>query len=202
MELKVEARTRELQETNLKLEETSRHKSEFLANMSHELRTPMNAIIGFTRLVMRRTKDIIPIRQHENLGKISISANHLLGLINNILDLSKIEAGHVEIVPANFALEPLVDTCLRTVEPMVKSDRMQLVKALESNFPLLFTDEDKLKQILMNLLSNAVKFTEAGSVTVTAEERAIWQQAMRPVWEKFSDNIGADLIEAAEAYGK
>ena len=166
LEAKVEERTQELQEANLKLADASQHKSEFLANMSHELRTPMNAIIGFTRLVMRRAKDVLPVRQYENLEKILISAEHLLGLINDILDLSKIEAGRVEVHAASFALEPLVDLCLRTVEPLVKSDRLRLVKALAAELPPLYTDEDKLKQILINLLSNAVKFTAEGTVTV------------------------------------
>jgi signal transduction histidine kinase/CheY-like chemotaxis protein len=168
LELKVEERTQELQEANNKLEQASRHKSEFLANMSHELRTPMNAIIGFSRLVMRRTKELIPVRQTENLEKILVSAEHLLGLINDILDLSKIEAGHVDVLPVDCDLEPLLDTCLRTVEPMVKNEHVRLEKVIDRDLPMLFTDEDKLKQILMNLLSNAVKFTEEGAVTVTA----------------------------------
>jgi signal transduction histidine kinase len=167
LEVKVKERTQELEEVNLKLEEASRHKSEFLANMSHELRTPMNAIIGFTRLVMRRTKEMIPEKQHENLKKILISSDHLLGLINDILDLSKIEAGRLEVVSGCFELEPLLDECLRTIEPTVKSDELSLVKDVEADLPELFTDQDRLKQILINLLSNAVKFTEAGTVTVT-----------------------------------
>jgi signal transduction histidine kinase/CheY-like chemotaxis protein/HAMP domain-containing protein len=172
LEAKVEARTRELQETNRRLEDASRHKSEFLANMSHELRTPMNAIMGFTRLVMRRGKTLLPTREYENLGKILISAEHLLALINDILDLSKIEAGHMEVHSSSVDLEPLVDLCLRTVEPLVKSERLRLVKSLELGLPRLFTDQDKLKQVLINLLSNAVKFTEEGTVTVTARRHA------------------------------
>jgi signal transduction histidine kinase/DNA-binding response OmpR family regulator len=171
LEAKVEERTRELQAANLRLEAASRHKSEFLANMSHELRTPMNAIIGFTRLVMRRSKDVLPTRQYENLEKILVSAEHLLGLINDILDLSKIEAGRMEVHPVEFALEPLVDVCLRTVEPIVKNDRVRLVKEVEPALPPLYADQDKLKQILMNLLSNAVKFTPDGTITVRTQRR-------------------------------
>jgi signal transduction histidine kinase/CheY-like chemotaxis protein len=171
LEARVRERTRELEEANLKLELASRHKSEFLANMSHELRTPMNAIIGFTRLVMRRMKDILPTREHENLGKILISAEHLLALINDILDLSKIEAGRMEVHSTSFDLDPLLEVCLRTVEPLVKSERLRLVKEIEPGLPPLYTDQDKLKQILINLLGNAVKFTEEGTITVTAQRR-------------------------------
>ena len=146
-------------------------KSEFLANMSHELRTPMNAIIGFTRLIMRRCKDLLPERQYGNLEKILASANHLLGLINDVLDLSKIEAGRMDVRPLEFALEPLLDQCLRTVEPMVRSGRVQLIKEIEPGLPPLFSDQDKLRQILINLLSNAAKFTEAGSITVDVRRR-------------------------------
>jgi signal transduction histidine kinase/CheY-like chemotaxis protein len=171
LEARVRQRTQELEEANRQLELASRHKSEFLANMSHELRTPMNAIIGFTRLVMRRAKDVLPAREHDNLGKILISADHLLTLINDILDLSKIEAGRMEVHSSSFALEPLIDLCLRTVEPLVRSERLRLVKDIESGLSPLFTDQDKLKQIVVNLLSNAVKFTEEGTITVSARQR-------------------------------
>jgi len=149
-------------------EAATQAKSEFLANMSHELRTPMNAIIGFTRLVMRRSQDVLPQRQYENLEKILISAEHLLTLINDILDLSKIEAGHMEIHPVSFQLGALVDVCLRTLEPMVQSERIRLVQEIDAALPPLATDQDKVKQILMNLLSNAAKFTTEGSITITA----------------------------------
>jgi PAS domain S-box-containing protein len=166
---RVEAELRRAREA---AEAATQAKSEFLANMSHELRTPMNAIIGFTRLVMRRSQDVLPQRQYENLEKILISAEHLLTLINDILDLSKIEAGRMEVHATRFALEPLIDGCLRTVEPLVKSARLRLVKDLEDDLPALYTDQGKLKQILMNLLSNAVKFTPEGTVTVGARHSA------------------------------
>ncbi|MCH7567018.1 MAG: glycosyltransferase, partial [Nitrospirae bacterium] len=149
----------------------SRTKSEFLANMSHELRTPMNAIIGFTRLVMRRSKDVSPTRQYENLAKILISADQLLALINDVLDLSKIEAGRIEIHPVNVALDALVDDCLHTIEPMASNKELRLVKEVETDLPTLFADKVKLEQILTNLLSNAVKFTEEGTITLTARRR-------------------------------
>ena len=160
-----------LQAAKEQAEQASRTKSEFLANMSHELRTPMNAIIGFTRLVMRRGKDALPEKQYANLEKILASAHHLLGLINDVLDLSKVEAGRMEVKAVEFALEPLIDQCLRTVEPMVRSGRVQLLKEIEPGLPTLFSDQDKLRQILFNLLSNAAKFTEAGAITVAARRR-------------------------------
>jgi signal transduction histidine kinase/CheY-like chemotaxis protein len=150
-------------------ERANRAKSEFLASMSHELRTPMNAIIGFTRLVMRHGAEMLPERQRTNLEKILSSANHLLGLINDVLDLSKIEAGRMEVRPVEFALEPLVDECLRTIEPMVRSDRVQLGEDVAADVPILFTDRDKLRQILINLLSNAAKFTQVGAITIRAQ---------------------------------
>ncbi len=143
-------------------------KSQFLANMSHELRTPMNAIIGFTRLVMRRSKAELPAKQYDNLGKVLSSSEHLLLLINDILDLSKIEAGQMTILPIEFALETLIEDCLRTVEPLVNSDRLRLVQEVEPDLPPMFSDQEKMRQILINLLSNAVKFTDDGAVTVRA----------------------------------
>ncbi len=159
-----------LEQKGRELAEASRHKSEFLANMSHELRTPLNAIIGFTRLVMRRAKDVLPAKQHDNLGKILTSAEHLLSLINTVLDLAKIEAGRIEVRPSAFALKPLIDQCLRTVEPMVR-EGVRLAKAIEPDLPELDTDQEKLRQILLNLLGNAAKFTDSGSISVGARHR-------------------------------
>src|SRR5687768_14883667 len=110
----------EIQEKSHQLETASRHKSEFLANMSHELRTPLNAIIGFTRIVMRRSKEALEDKQYENLEKILASGQNLLALINQVLDLSKVEAGRVEVHASQVELALVLDQCLRTIEPLVK----------------------------------------------------------------------------------
>jgi PAS domain S-box-containing protein len=160
---------REIQDKSQELEIASRHKSEFLANMSHELRTPLNAIIGFTRIVMRRSQERLEPQQYENLEKILASSQHLLALINSILDLSKIEAGRVELRPAEVTLPAVLDQCLRTVEPLVRPELVDLVKEFDPALPPMYVDEEKLRQIVINLLSNAVKFTHRGAVRLRAQ---------------------------------
>ena len=150
------------------LETANRHKSAFLANMSHELRTPMNAIIGFNRLVMRRCKDTLPQKQYENLGKIAVSADHLLTLINSILDLSKIEAGRMEVRPTAFEIAPLLAVCARTAEPLLNGKAVELAQKIPTGLPAMNTDQDKLRQIVLNFLSNAAKFTERGRIVLAA----------------------------------
>ena len=168
LEHKVEERTKELEITNQRLEAANRHKSQFLANVSHELRTPLNSIIGFTRLVLRKTEGQIPGLQKENLQKVLISSEHLLNLINGLLDLSKIEAGRMEVFAETFKLDEIIRVATSTVEPMLKDGRVRLVTEVAPDIPPMKTDRDKLKQALLNLLSNAVKFTEKGEIKVSA----------------------------------
>jgi PAS domain S-box-containing protein len=149
-------------------EEATAAKSRFLANMSHELRTPLNAIIGFTRIVSRGSEGVLPTRQTENLSKILVSAEQLLGLINEILDLSRIEAGQVRIDMSEVDVDDLVAESVASVEPLVKSAEVRLVTRPSPGLPKVVTDREKLRQILLNLVSNAVKYTEAGTVTVSA----------------------------------
>ncbi len=161
----------EIQEKNQQLEAASRHKSQFLANVSHELRTPLNSIIGFTRIVLRKSEGLIPGLQKENLQKVLISSEHLLNLINGLLDLSKIEAGRMEVYAETFKLDEIIRVATSTVEPMLKDGRVRLVTEIAPDIPPLKTDRDKLKQALLNLLSNAVKFTQEGEIKVSA-----WQE--------------------------
>jgi signal transduction histidine kinase len=167
LEHKVAERTEALMIANQQLESASAHKSQFLANVSHELRTPLNAIIGFTRLVLRKTEGQIPELQKENLQKVLISSEHLLKLINDLLDLSKIEAGKMEVFPESFEVDEVVHLAASTVEPMLKDGRVRLIEAIASDIPILNTDREKFKQILLNLLSNAAKFTEEGEINIS-----------------------------------
>jgi signal transduction histidine kinase len=158
---------REIEDKSRQLEIASQQKSAFLANMSHELRTPLNAIIGFTRIVMRRSQEQLETKQFENLQKILTSGEHLLALINTILDLAKVEAGRVEVNPAEIQPAPLLEQCMRTVEPLIK-DTVTLIKVFDGALPPMLVDEEMLRQIVINLLSNAAKFTSRGSIHVRA----------------------------------
>jgi signal transduction histidine kinase len=159
---------RELEEKNDQLEAANKHKSQFLANVSHELRTPLNSIIGFTRLVLRKTEGQIEKLQKENMQKVLISSEHLLNLINGLLDLAKIESGKMEAYVETFKLDDIMRMATTTVEPMLKNGRVKLITEIAPDLPPLKTDRDKLKQSVLNLLSNAVKFTEKGEIKVAA----------------------------------
>jgi len=150
------------------LEAANRHKSRFLASVSHELRTPLNAIIGFSRLILRKTEGQIPELQRANLQKVLISGEHLLTLINGLLDLSKIEAGKMEVLPEAVELAEVLDGAASTVEPMLTNGQVRLIREIASDVPLLYTDREKLRQIVLNLLSNAAKFTEDGEIRASA----------------------------------
>ena len=148
-------------------EKANKAKSAFLANMSHELRTPLNAIIGFTRIVHRKAQGLLPEKQIENLEKVLISAEHLLGLINTTLDIAKIEAGRMDVLASNFRISPLIDLCINTTTPMIKP-KVKLEKQIDPELDLIFSDQDKIRQIVLNLLSNAAKFTPEGHILVAA----------------------------------
>ncbi len=148
-------------------ESASQAKSRFLANMSHELRTPINAIIGFARIVKRKGQDILPQKQIENLDKVVVSAEHLLGMIDAVLDIAKIEAGRVDVSADYFDVNALVDFCVDTVSPLLRPG-VTLEKEVPGNLAAVYSDQDKVKQILINLVSNAAKFTHLGQIKVTA----------------------------------
>jgi signal transduction histidine kinase len=151
--------------------EATAAKSRFLANMSHELRTPLNAIMGFTRIVSRGSEGVLPERQTGNLSKILSSAEQLLGLIDEILDLSRIEAGQVRIDIDEVDVGALLAESVASVEPLVNPAAVRLVARPSDGLRRVATDREKLRQIVLNLLSNAVKYTEEGTVTASAATR-------------------------------
>jgi signal transduction histidine kinase len=158
----------EAQQAKITAEQASEAKSAFLANMSHELRTPLNAIIGFTGIVRRKAEEILPQRQLENLDKVLISAEHLLGLINTVLDIAKIEAGRLDVQTAVFDAAGVVEQSAATIQPLLKSG-VRLVTEIQPGLPLAYSDQDKVRQILLNLLSNAAKFTHAGQIRISVK---------------------------------
>jgi signal transduction histidine kinase len=143
-------------------------KSQFLASMSHELRTPMNAIIGFTRLVMRRSKEVLPAQQYGNLEKTLASANHLLALLNDVLDLSKIEAGKMAALIERFDVATLIGEVQAVVQPLIARNGNSLAIECAPDLGAMTSDPTKLRQNLLNLLSNAAKFTKQGTITLAA----------------------------------
>jgi GAF domain-containing protein len=160
---------REIEDKGRQLEAASRHKSEFLANMSHELRTPLNAIIGFSEVLSERMFGELNEKQEEYLKDIYASGQHLLSLINDILDLSKVEAGRMELELADFSLPAAIDNALILVRERASRRGIKLGSAIDDRVGMIRGDERKVKQVLLNLLSNALKFTpEGGRIDVRA----------------------------------
>lgn len=170
LERKVAERTQALTIANSRLEEASRHKSEFLANVNHELRTPVSAIINYSGLVLNETEGQISQLQKENLQDLLNNAERLLQLIDGLLDIAKIEAGRLEVYIEAADLEEIVESVTPTIEAILKKDRVRMICDLDANLPVLNTDRDKLRQIILNLLDNAAKFTEDGEIRITATE--------------------------------
>jgi signal transduction histidine kinase len=160
----------EIQQKTRELEAANRHKDEFLASMSHELRTPLNAVIGFSEVLLERMFGDVNAKQEEYLNDILVSGRHLLSLINDILDLAKIEAGRMELEREDFEVAPAIDNAVVLVRERATRKGLSLDTHLARNLGSLRGDQRKIKQILLNLLSNAVKFTpDGGRIEVRAE---------------------------------
>jgi signal transduction histidine kinase len=174
LEQRVMERTNELRETNLRLLAADRSKNQFLANMSHELRTPLNSIIGFSSVLLESAKTTLQPRLYKFLENIHTAGNHLLELINDILDLSKIEAGKMELRPDTFDLRDTIAAVERVMKGFASEANVRITSSIDPAVPTVRLDEGRLKQILFNLLSNAVKFSPDGgpvSVNVTPVPR-------------------------------
>ena len=155
-------KAQELEKANVRLQEVDRLKSVFLATMSHELRTPLNSIIGFTGILLQKLAGPVNEEQAKQLGMVKNSARHLLALINDVLDISKIEAGQLEIVRERFELPEMIESVRKTMEPLAAGKGLALSKVLDPGIGPVTSDRRRVEQILLNLVGNAVKFTESG----------------------------------------
>ncbi len=175
LEEKVRAATAELLDRNeqlrrqhLALEQASALKTQFLANMSHEFRTPLNAILGYTAMLLQGVSGDLPAPAKRHLTRVDSNARHLLGIINDILDISRIESGRMPLTLTEFSLEELIAELLAEAEPVIAKSRLVVTAQTAQGLPLVRSDRQKLKQVLLNLVTNALKFTHEGSVTLEA----------------------------------
>jgi signal transduction histidine kinase/CheY-like chemotaxis protein len=170
----------ELQAANQLLQELDKLKSQFLANMSHELRTPLNSIIGFSRVILKGIDGPVTELQKQDLSSIYSSGQHLLGLINDILDHSKIEAGKMEMTPEPVQVAELIRGVMSTAVGLTKDKEIELIQKVPDDLPPVWADPFRLRQVLLNLVANAAKFTDRGSIKVQAayDPQAVFIQVM------------------------
>jgi signal transduction histidine kinase len=159
---------REIEEKSRELTEASKHKSQFLANMSHELRTPLNAILGYTELILDSIYGEVPEKARTVLERLQANGRHLLGLINDVLDLSKIEAGQLTLSLEDYSLSDVVHGVVSAVEPLAAEKRLAFKADVAPDLPTGRGDGRRLSQVLLNLVGNAIKFTDKGEVAIRA----------------------------------
>src|SRR5205807_8001070 len=146
----------------------SQHKSHFLANMSHELRTPLNAILGYAELLVDGIYGVLPERPRGVLDRIQNNGKHLLALINDVLDLAKIEAGQLTLTLEDYSVPEVVKSVVTATEPLATSKGLKFTAALQDNLPMAHGDARRVSQVLLNLVGNAIKFTDKGEVEIRA----------------------------------
>jgi signal transduction histidine kinase len=158
----------EIEEKGRQLAEASQHKSQFLANMSHELRTPLNAILGYTDLILDDIYGAAPPTMREVLERVGVNGRHLLGLINDVLDLSKIEAGQLVLALQDYSIKGLIQGVYAAIEPLATTKGLGLTLEIPQGLAAAHGDERRLAQVLLNLVGNALKFTDTGKITISA----------------------------------
>src|SRR5262249_32236202 len=163
---------REVEDKGRQLAVASQHKSQFLANMSHELRTPLNAVLGYTELILDETFGDVPEQIRDSLERARNSGQHLLGLINDVLDLSKIEAGQLTLSLADYAMEEVAHAVATSVESLAAEKKLALRVIVPSDLPPGHGDSRRIAQVLLNLVGNAIKFTESGEVRIEVTHSA------------------------------
>jgi PAS domain S-box-containing protein len=188
LELRIATRTEELAAAMVKAQESDRLKSAFLAAMSHELRTPLNSIIGFTGVILQGLAGPLNEEQTKQLNMTRDSARHLLALINDVLDISKIEAGQLKILKQPFNMRQAVESTLRVVHPLVQRKSLQLVTSIDSDVGMINNDRRRVEQVLINLVNNAIKFSEHGKVSIECRRRGSWLET-----SVHDDGIGIQL---------
>jgi signal transduction histidine kinase len=188
---------RELQRLNEQLQEASKAKSEFLANMSHELRTPMNAILGFVEMLLDDIYGDVPANLKEPLTDIQVNGKHLLNLINDVLDLSKIEAGRMELMLAEYSVQDVVDIIGSSLQSLAADKGVEFTARAEAGIPLAYGDGKRITQCLMNLAGNALKFTRQGRVEVR-----VAQKGDRLVYRVSDTGIGIPKDQLENVFGQ
>ena len=163
--------SQQLQTLNEELEHASKAKSDFLASMSHELRTPLNAILGYTELILDEIYGEVPAEIRDVQERVQQSGRHLLGLINDVLDLSKIEAGRMELSPTEYSVRDIVDTVSASLSSLAAEKGLEFVAGAQADIPVAFGDGQRITQCLMNLAGNALKFTMQGRVEIWVEQQ-------------------------------
>jgi signal transduction histidine kinase len=164
----VQARTLELAKTVEDLEIASQHKNQFVANMSHELRTPLAAILGYAELIQEGFYEAQGPKSLDALTRIRSNGKHLLGLINTVLDIAKIESGQFTLTMTDYAIESMVETVRAATESLAQNKKLKLTTSVEKSLPVGLGDEQRLTQVLLNLVGNAIKFTDTGEIRVAA----------------------------------
>jgi len=189
--------SQELQRLNEQLQQASKAKSNFLANMSHELRTPMNAILGFVEMMLDEIYGEVPPHLREPLTDVQTNGKHLLRLINDVLDLSKIEAGRMELVLAEYSVQDVVETVRTSLQSLALEKGLDFVAAVEDDIPLALGDGKRIAQCLMNLVGNALKFSKHGRVAVWVE-----QQGENLLYRVSDNGIGIPKEELENIFGE